>query len=49
MLTEWYNRGMASMSWLLLGLIFLIIGVRLILKKPPIGDLLRQLRTRNKS
>ena len=36
MLTEWYNRGMSSMSWLLLGLIFFITGLRTMLKKPPI-------------
>ena len=36
MLTEWYNRGMSSMSWLLLGLLFFITGLRTMLKKPPI-------------
>ena len=36
MLTEWYNRGMSSMSWLLLGLLFFIIGLRTMLKKTPI-------------
>ena len=39
MLTEWYNRGissMASISWLLLGLLFFITGLRTMLKKPPI-------------
>ena len=36
MLTEWYNRGMSSMSWLLLGLLFFITGLRTMLKNPPI-------------
>ena len=36
MLTEWYNRSMSSMSWLLLGLLFFITGLRTMLKKPPI-------------
>ena len=36
MLTEWYNRGISSMSWLLLGLLFFITGLRTMLKKPPI-------------
>ena len=39
MLTEWYNRGMSSLSstsWLLLGLLFFITGLRTMLKKPPI-------------
>ena len=36
MLTEWYNRGMSSMTWLLLGLLFFITGLRTMLKKPPI-------------
>ena len=39
MLTEWYNRGMSTMSslsWLLLGLLFFITGLRTMLKKPPI-------------
>ena len=36
MLTEWYNSGMSSMSWLLLGLLFFITGLRTMLKKPPI-------------
>ena len=36
MLTEWYNRDMSSMSWLLLGLLFFITGLRTMLKKPPI-------------
>ena len=39
MLTEWSNRGMSSMSsmsWLLLGLLFFITGLRTMLKKPPI-------------
>ena len=36
MLTEWYNRGMSSMSWLLLGLLFFITGLRTMLKKPPV-------------
>ena len=36
MLTEWYNRGMSSMSWLLLGVLFFITGLRIMLKKPPI-------------
>ena len=36
MLTEWYNRGMSSLSWLLLGLLFFIAGLRTMLKKPPI-------------
>ena len=36
MLTEWYNRGMSSMSWLLLGLLFFITGLRTMLKKTPI-------------
>ena len=36
MLTEWYNKGMSSMSWLLLGLLFFITGLRTMLKKPPI-------------
>ena len=36
MLTEWYNRGMSSISWLLLGLLFFITGLRTMLKKPPI-------------
>ena len=56
MLTEWYNRGMSSLSstsWLLLGLLFfsigVTIGVRKILKKPSVGELLKQLRTRYKS
>ena len=40
MLTEWYNRGMSSMSWLLLGLLFFITGLRTMLKKPPIFVLL---------
>ena len=35
-LTEWYNRGMSSISWLLLGLLFFITGLRTMLKKPPI-------------
>ena len=46
MLTEWYNRGMSSMPWLLLGLLFFITAVRKILKKPPIlMPLFKQLRT----
>ena len=39
MLTEWYNRGMSSLSstsWVLLGLLFFITGLRTMLKKPPI-------------
>ena len=36
MLTEWYNRGIYSMSWLVLGLIFFITGLRKMLIKPPI-------------
>ena len=36
MLTEWYNRGMSSMTWLLLGLLFFITGLRTMLRKPPI-------------
>ena len=36
MLTEWYNRGMSSMSWLILGLLFFITGLRTMLKKTPI-------------
>ena len=43
MLAEWYNRGMSSMSsmsWLLLGLLFFITGLRTMLKKPPIFVLL---------
>ena len=36
MLTEWYNRGMSSISWLLLGLLFFITGLRTMLKKSPI-------------
>ena len=36
MLTEWYNRDMSSMSWLLLGLLFFITGLRTMLKKPPV-------------
>ena len=36
MLTEWYNRDMSSMSWLLLGLLFFITGLRTMLKKTPI-------------
>ena len=39
MLTEWYNRGMSSLSstsWLLLGLLFFITGLRTMLKKPPV-------------
>ena len=36
MLTEWYNRDISSMSWLLLGLLFFITGLRTMLKKPPI-------------
>ena len=54
LLTEWYDNGMLSMSWLLLGglLFFSIgttIGVRKILKKPSFGELLKQLRTRYKN
>ena len=36
MLTEWYNRGMSTMSWLLLGLLFFITGLRTMLIRPPI-------------
>ena len=36
MLAEWHNRGMSSMSWLLLGLLFFITGLRTMLKKPPV-------------
>ena len=36
MLTEWYNRDMSSMPWLLLGLLFFITGLRTMLKKSPI-------------
>ena len=36
MLTEWYNRGLSSISWLLLGLLFFITGLRTMLKKNPI-------------
>ena len=36
MLSEWYNRDMTSMSWLLLGLLFFITGLRTMLKKTPI-------------
>ena len=36
MLTEWYNRGMSLISWLLLGLLFFFTGLRTMLKKPPI-------------
>ena len=53
MLTEWYNTGIFSMSWLVLGLLFFIIGitigVRKILKKPSFGELSKQLRIRYKS
>jgi hypothetical protein len=53
LLTEWYNNGMFSMSILIGGLLFfsigVIIGVRKLLKKPPFGELLKQLRTRYKS
>ena len=46
MLTEWYNRGMSTMSWFLLGLLFFITGLRTMLKKPPIFvPLFRETRT----
>ena len=46
MLTEWYNRGTASMSWFLLGLIFFITAIRTILNKPPLFlPLIKQTRT----
>ena len=53
LLTEWYNNGMFSMSILIGGLLFfsigVTIGVRKLLKKPPFGELLKQLRTRYKN
>ena len=53
LLTQWYDNGMFSMSILIGGLLFfsigVIIGVRKLLKKPPLGELLKQLRTRYKS
>ena len=53
LLTQWYDNGMFSMSILIGGLLFfsigVTIGVRKLLKKPPFGELLKQLRTRNKS
>ena len=52
MLTEWYKIGMSSKSsipWLLLGLLFFIISIRKILKKPSLGELLKQFRNRYKS
>ena len=49
MLTEWYNRGMFSLSstsWFLLGLLFFITGLRTMLKKPPIFvQLFKETRT----
>ena len=49
MLTEWYNRGMFSMTsiiWLLLSLSFFIIAIRKILQKPPLFlPLFKQVRT----
>ena len=46
LLTQWYDYGMSSMSILLGGLLFFIIGVtigvRKLLNKPSFGELLRQ-------
>ena len=51
-LTQWYDYGMSSTSFLLVGLLFLAISVticrRKILKKPSLGDLLKQFRNRFK-
>ena len=49
MLTEWYNRGMFSMTsiiWLLLSLSLFTIGIRKILQKPPLFlPLFKQVKT----
>ena len=51
-LTQWYDYGMSSTSFLLVGLLFLAISVticiRKILKKPSLGDLFKQFRNRYK-
>ena len=51
-LTQWYDNGMSSTSFLLVGLLFLAISVticiRKILKKPSLGDLFKQFRNRYK-
>ena len=51
--TQWYDKGIFSMSILSGGLLFFIIGitigVRKILKKPSFGELFRQFRIRGKS
>ena len=51
-LTQWYNYGMSSTSFLLVGLLFLAISIticiRKILKKPSLGDLFKQFRNRYK-
>ena len=51
-LTQWYDYGMSSTSFLLVGPLFLAISVticiRKILKKPSLGDLFKQFRNRYK-
>ena len=51
-LTQWYDNGMSSTSFLLVGLLFLAISVticiRKILKKPSLGDLFKQFINRYK-
>ena len=51
-LTQWYNHGMSSTSFLLVGLLFFAISIticiRKILKKPSLGDLFKQFRNRYK-
>ena len=51
-LTQWYDYGMSSTSFLLVGLLFLAISIticiRKILKKPSLGDLFKQFRNRYK-
>ena len=51
--THWFDSGMSSIPFLLGGILFFIIsmtiGIRKILKKPSLGELLKQFRTRYKS
>ena len=48
----WFDHGMSSIPFLLVGLLFLIISItiaiRKILKKPSLGELLKQFRNRYK-
>ena len=51
--THWFDSGMSSIPFLLGGILFFIIsmtiGIRKILKKPSLGELLKQFKNRYKS